>query len=84
MKHAFKTPTLRNIEQRAPYMHDGSVTTLQQVVNFYDEGGAVRPSKSKNIKPLTLSAADKADLVAFLQTLTSSDPLPAIPVLPRQ
>jgi cytochrome c peroxidase len=84
MQHAFKTPTLRNIDQRAPYMHDGSLTTLHQVVNFYQEGGVTRPSKSKLIKPLTLSATDKADLVAFLQTLTSSDPLPAIPVLPRQ
>ena len=84
MQHAFKTPTLRNIDQRAPYMHDGSLVTLQQVVTFYQEGGTNRPSKSKNIKALNLSAADKADLVAFLQTLTSSDPLPAIPVLPRQ
>jgi len=83
MQYAFKTPTLRSIDQRAPYMHDGSLTTLQQVVNFYQEGGATRASKSKNIKPLTLSAADKADLVAFMKTLTSADPVPVIPVLPR-
>lgn len=83
MQHAFKTPTLRNIDQRAPYMHDGSLATLEQVVNFYDEGGVNRASKSKNVKALKLSVQEKADLVAFLKTLTSNDPSPVVPALPR-
>lgn len=83
MQHAFKTPTLRNIDQRAPYMHDGSLATLPKVVNFYQEGGVNRASKSKNIKALNLTVEEKSDLVAFLKTLTSTDPLPAVPTLPR-
>jgi len=84
MQHAFKTPTLRNIDQRAPYMHDGSLATLQKVVEFYHEGGTNRPSKSKDMKPLNLTAEEKGDLVVFLRSLTSSDPAPAVPALPRQ
>jgi cytochrome c peroxidase len=84
MQHAFKTPTLRNIDQRAPYMHDGSLATLQKVVDFYQEGGTNRASKSKDMKALNLTAEEKIDLVAFLKTLTSGDPVPAVPALPRQ
>jgi cytochrome c peroxidase len=83
MQHAFKTPGLREITHRAPFMHDGSIATLEAVVEHYDQGGVDRPSRSDLIKPLGLSGQEKADLVAFLKTL-SSEPTPTtIPELPR-
>ena len=66
----FKTPTLRNVAQTAPYMHDGSEETLAAVIDFYDRGGIANPNLSKEIKPLHLSAQEKQDLAAFLQALT--------------
>jgi cytochrome c peroxidase len=83
MQHAFKTPGLREISRRGPYMHDGSIATLEQVVEHYDEGGVKRPSRSDLMKPLGLSTQDKSDLIAFLKTLTSSLDPTAVPVLPR-
>jgi cytochrome c peroxidase len=83
MKHAFKTPGLREITRRAPYMHDGSIATLEQVVEHYDRGGVERPSRSDLMNPLGLSSQEKSDLVAFLQTLTSNLSPTAVPVLPR-
>ncbi len=83
MQHAFKTPTLRNVDQRGPYMHDGSVPTLRAVIELYDTGGVARPSRSPEIKPLGLTEAEKDDLVAFLRTLTSRDAAVSIPALPR-
>jgi cytochrome c peroxidase len=83
LQHAFKTPSLRDVARRAPYMHDGSVATLSDVIDLYDRGGVERPSRSELIGPLHLSAEEKADLLAFLKTLTS-DPAPfAVPELPR-
>lgn len=83
-QHAFKTPGLRNIALRAPYMHDGSEATLESVVEFYNRGGDVkRPSLSNNIKPLGLTAGEKKDLIEFLKTLTSNDKPVELPVLPR-
>jgi cytochrome c peroxidase len=83
MKHAFKTPGLREIVRRAPYMHDGSIATLEQVVEHYDQGGVDRPSRSDLMKPLGLTAQEKSELVAFMKTLTSNlDPI-TVPVLPR-
>jgi cytochrome c peroxidase len=67
---AFKTPTLRNITQTAPYMHDGSEATLQAVVDLYDRGGKPNTWLSKELRPLHLSEQDKADLVAFMEALT--------------
>jgi cytochrome c peroxidase len=67
---AFKTPTLRNVTQTGPYMHDGSEATLADVVAFYDRGGKPNPWLSKEIRPLNLSDREKADLVAFLEALT--------------
>ena len=62
MQSAFKTPTLRNISERAPYMHNGSVATLEDVVELYERGGLVRrPSISPEIRPLHLSAQQKQD-----------------------
>jgi cytochrome c peroxidase len=83
MQHAFKTPGLREISRRSPYMHDGSLATLEQVVDHYDKGGLDRPSRSDLMKPLGLSAQEKSDLVAFLKTLTSDLSPTALPVLPR-
>jgi cytochrome c peroxidase len=69
-KGAFKTPTLRDVARRAPYMHDGSLTSLEAVVAFYNQGGKKNPWLSKAIQPLHLTAEEQADLVAFLQALT--------------
>jgi len=69
-KGAFKTPTLRNIVETAPYMHDGSEATLRQVVEFYNRGGVKNPWLSKEIKPLNLTPQQVTDLVAFLEALT--------------
>lgn len=70
LQHAFKTPSLRGVAERAPYMHDGSRATLEDVVELYDRGGIERPSRAYEIRPLHLSAEEKADLVAFLATLS--------------
>lgn len=66
----FKVPTLRNVALTAPYMHDGSLATLDDVINHYDMGGAGHPNTDVLIAPLGLSASEKADLRAFLESLT--------------
>jgi len=66
----FKVPGLRNVAVTAPYMHDGSLATLEAVVAHYDSGGQPHPNKSPLIRPLGLTSEEKADLVAFLKTLT--------------
>jgi len=66
---AFRTPTLREISRTAPYMHDGSLPTLEAVVDFYEKGGRSNPNLDKDIMPLRLTAADKAALVEFLKAL---------------
>jgi cytochrome c peroxidase len=81
MQHAFKTPTLRDVERRAPYMHDGSVPTLLAVVEHYDHGFVERPSLSDEVKPLHLTAEEKTDLVNFMMTLTGENPPVHVPVL---
>jgi cytochrome c peroxidase len=68
---AYKTPTLRNIELTAPYMHDGSIETLEEVVEYYDKGGKKNPLLNPAIFPLHLSKQEKSDLVAFMKALTS-------------
>ncbi len=84
MQYAFKTPTLRSVARRAPYFHNGSVPTLAAVVDFYDRGGDVqRASHAPDVKPLNLTTAEKQDLLAFLETLTSVDAPMTLPVLPR-
>ncbi len=66
----FKTPTLREIARTAPYMHDGSLKTLEEVVEFYDKGGVKNKNLDENIKPLHLTDQEKGDLVAFLRALS--------------
>jgi cytochrome c peroxidase len=83
LKYAFKTPTLRDVARRGPYMHDGSVATLDDVIALYDRGGIDRPSRDSEIHPLNLSGAEKADLIAFLQTLNGAPTAYAVPPLPR-
>jgi len=84
MKYAFKTPTLRNVDHRGPFMHDGSLKTLDDVVELYNRGGNVkRASLSEHLKPLHLSEGERSDLVAFLKTLTSKDQPITVPMLPR-
>jgi cytochrome c peroxidase len=67
---AFKTPTLREVARTAPYMHDGSLATLEEVVEYYDRGGNANPHLDSQIVRLSLSAEEKRTLVAFLKTLS--------------
>jgi len=83
LQYAFKVPTLRDVALRAPFMHDGSVATLTAVVDLYNRGGIVRPSRSPQIRPLGLSPAEKADLVGFLETLTGDLQPIVTPLRPR-
>jgi cytochrome c peroxidase len=69
---AFKTPTLREVEKTAPYMHDGSLVTLEEVVDYYDRGGTPHPNLSPKITKLGLTAREKTDLVAFLRALSGT------------
>lgn len=86
LRYAFKVPTLREVDRRAPYMHDGSVASLQDVIALYDKGGIDRPSRSDDIRPLRLTRREKNDLVAFLRTLTARpgapEPAPAAGMTP--
>jgi cytochrome c peroxidase len=82
-KGAFKTPTLRNVVHTAPYMHDGSESTLMEVIEFYVKGGIKNPQLSADMKPLELTSSEKQDLVDFLHALTgdvmNADPPKAFP-----
>jgi len=71
---AFKTPTVRNAALTAPYMHDGSVATLEEVVEWYDKGGHPNPHLSDKIRPLKLTPQEKADLVEFMKACTGPTP----------
>jgi cytochrome c peroxidase len=66
----FKVPTLRNIDASAPYMHDGSLATLEEVIEHYNQGGRGHPNTDPAVHPLGLADDEKADLAAFLRTLT--------------
>jgi cytochrome c peroxidase len=69
----FRVPTLRNAALTAPYMHDGSLADLDQVIDHYARGGRGNPRQDSRVRPLTLTPAERADLVAFLQSLTDRD-----------
>jgi cytochrome c peroxidase len=69
----FKTPILRSLTLTAPYMHDGSLSTLREVVEFYDRGGIAHEGLDPTIRPLQLADQEIDDLVAFLETLTGDD-----------
>jgi len=66
----FKTPTLRNIQLTSPYMHDGSLSSLEEVIAFYNRGGEAHENRDARIHPLNLSQEESADLLAFLTSLT--------------
>ena len=69
---SFKVPTLRNIEITGPYMHDGSLKTLEEVVDHYSKGGNNNYNKNELIKPFEISSSEKNDLISFLKCLTDS------------
>ncbi len=69
----YRTPSLRNVALSAPYMHDGSLGTLEDVVRFYDRGGVPNPLLDPRLRPLGLSDREVDDLVAFLRSLTGSN-----------
>ncbi len=83
LRHAFKTPGLRNIAQRAPYMHDGSIASLREVIDHYADGFIERPTLSEDIKPFEVTDRERDDLVAFLLSLTSADDPVTLPILPN-
>ncbi|MGH0037867.1 MAG: cytochrome c peroxidase [Myxococcota bacterium] len=69
----YRTPSLRNVALTAPYMHDGSLASLSEVVRFYDRGGVANPGLDPRVRPLGLSESERRDLVAFLESLTGGD-----------
>jgi len=73
MQFAFKTPTLRSVALRPPYMHNGSEATLDEVMKLYEKGGIDRPSRSPLMQPIELTEQERHDLVAFLESLTDGD-----------
>jgi cytochrome c peroxidase len=81
-KGAFKTPTLRSVMETAPYMHDGAFLTLEEVIDFLDRGGGPNRNLSPLIKPLGLTAEEKADLLSFLEALTGEPLKIESPTLP--
>ncbi len=71
---AFKTPALRNVAQTAPYMHDGSLKTLEDVIRYYERGGDANPWLDEKMKPVELTDQERQDLLAFLDALTGDVP----------
>ncbi len=71
---AFKTPTLREVARTTPYMHDGSLATLESVVAFYDNGGVAHAGLDAEVRPLGLTLEQRRDLIAFLEALTGTMP----------
>jgi cytochrome c peroxidase len=84
-KGAFKTPTLREVARHSPYMHDGSLATLEEVIDHYDKGGITNPQLDEEIFPLKLTSEEKANLVSFLKEGLSSADYPDVapPKLPQ-
>ena len=78
----FKTPTLRSVALTAPYMHDGVFKTLDEVIEFYNQGGEEVPGKDLAMKPLDLTDQEKNDLVEFLKALTGESLKINVPKLP--
>jgi cytochrome c peroxidase len=73
LNFAFKTPTLRSVALRPPYMHNASIATLADVVRHYEKGGIDRPTRSPLLLPVKFTDQERLDLVAFMETLTASD-----------
>ncbi len=81
-KGAFRTPGLRGVAHTAPFMHDGSLETLKDVVEFYNKGGGEHPNKSPLIKPLHLTDKEVDALVAFLESMSGEVPKIDMPDVP--
>ena len=82
-KGAFKTPTIRNVALSAPYMHDGSLATLEEVVEHYNKGGDKNPWLSDKIVPLKLTPQESLDLVEFMRACTGTFPYVSSARLPQ-
>ena len=84
MNHTFKTPGLRNLTLRAPFMHNGALPDLEAVIIHYEKGGIKRPSRSMQmIQPFELTDGEREDLLAFLRSLTAEVSETAMPILPN-
>ncbi|MFZ2650183.1 MAG: cytochrome c peroxidase [Burkholderiaceae bacterium] len=83
LKGAFKTPTVREAVNTAPYFHDGSAKTLAEVVSFYVKGGVVKTNLSKSMKELALTPEEQGQLVSFMKALSSPAKPFTLPVLPH-
>ena len=89
MKNAFRTPTLRNVECTSPYMHNGTFSTLEQVIDFYNNGGGLGhglkvPNQTLSSDSLNLTQAEQSAMVAFLGTLSEEISLmPSDTTLPK-
>jgi mono/diheme cytochrome c family protein len=81
---AFKTPSLRDVARRAPYMHDGSLATLEEVVRYYAKGGTPNAHLDAAIKPVALTDQEVADLVAFLESLSGKERPGVLPARPEE
>src|SRR5262249_58593569 len=78
---AFKTPTVRDAARTGPYMHDGSLETLDEVVEHYNKGGNPNPALDKDVKQLNLTDQEKTDVVEFMKALTGEGPKVTLPTL---
>ncbi|CDZ42048.1 c-type cytochrome [Neorhizobium galegae] len=81
--YAFKTPSLRNTLYRGPYMHNGSLATMEDVIAHYESGGVESPSRSDHISPFFVTDREREDLIAFLKTLTPEQQDLLLPTLPN-
>jgi cytochrome c peroxidase len=82
-RHAFKTPGLRDITQRAPFMHNGSLPDLDAVLAHYVTNGVGRPSQSAQFRAVELTGEDVQDVIEFLKTLTGTKQIVSMPILPH-
>ncbi|GMU23971.1 MAG: methylamine utilization protein [Phycisphaerae bacterium] len=80
----FKTPTLREVAVTPPYMHNGAFVTLEEVVEFYNQGGGKHPNKDSRLRPLNLTDEEKQALIAFLESLSGDDVIVEAPELPKK
>jgi cytochrome c peroxidase len=80
---AFKTPTLREVGRTSPYMHDGSLASLDEVVDFYDRGGRVNPNLDPDLHPLRLTNAEKRALIAFLRAVSANQAREVVEAMDR-
>lgn len=83
LKGAFKTPTLRNVVNTAPYMHNGELKTMEAVIDHYIDGGNGKANLSPDMKPVKLTRQEKVDLIEFLNALSEQEEPVTFPILPK-